>query len=216
LIWLGLAAILLAGAAVAGSYILRRSSARSTAPLATPARSPAPSPRRAAPTAGPDEVVIAPRILERATPAATASQVHESGRQPTTAPLAAPTRVPAATPAAPAAPPPSAGDETIEGTVTAPKLKSFLDRWSTEPIERKARRALEVANVSNFWAITHPDDPFTQELKVSLPRMLREGTEAALDEGKPGLARLFHGAYRLFRFSPADPDLARRVRQAPG
>jgi serine/threonine protein kinase len=212
MVWSGLAAVLLAAAAVAGSHILRRPSARSAVSVTPPTRAPAPA--RAAPTAGPDEIVIAPRILERATPAGGAPPLQEPARQPAAAPTVVPTRIAAAAPTAPASSPPEPGDETIEGTVTAAKLKGFLDRWNTAPIERKARRALEVANVSNFWAITHPDDPFTQELKVSVPRLLRDGTEAALADGKPGLARLFHGAYRLFRFSPPDPDLARRVRQA--
>ncbi len=213
MVWLGVVAVLLAGAAVAASYILRTPPAPRVLPGAAPKASPArPS---LAPTAGPDEVVIAPRILERVTPVAAASPVQEPARQQAAVATAAPTRIPAAAPAAPASSPPEAGSESIEGTVTAAKLRDFLDRWNRAPTERKARRALEVANVSNFWAITHPDDSFTQELKSSLPRMLRDATESALDSGKPGLARLFHSAYRLFRFSPLDPELARRVRQAP-
>jgi hypothetical protein len=212
MVWSGLAAVLLAAAAVAGSHILRRPSARNTVSVTPPTHAPALA--RAAPTAGPDEIVIAPRILERVTPAGGAPPLQEPARQPAAGTTVVPTRIAAPAPTAPASSPPEPGDETIEGTVTAAKLKGFLDRWNSASIERKARRALEVANVSNFWAITHPDDPFTQELKVSVPRMLREGTETALADAKPGLARLFHGAYRLFRFSPPDPDLARRVRQA--
>ena len=93
-------------------------------------------------------------------------------------------------------------------------MRRHLDLWSQRPIERRAHRALEVVNAVNFWTVTHPDDPYTLELKRSLPQTLKSDTETALAGGQPALARLFYRAYRQFRFSPPDPDLTRRVREA--
>jgi len=42
---------------------------------------------------------------------------------------------------------------------------------------------------------------------------LKADAETALSAGQPGLARLAFRAYRQFRFSPSDADLARRVRE---
>ena len=42
------------------------------------------------------------------------------------------------------------GDATLEGTVTATKLKAFLQRWSTLPIQRRAHRAMEIAGAATF------------------------------------------------------------------
>src|SRR6185369_2439697 len=100
------------------------------------------------------------------------------------------------------------------GTMTGPRLRGLLEHWTRRPIERRAHRAMEVARVANFWTATHPDDPFTPELKARLPRLFRSDTEAALDAGQPGLARLFFRAYRQLRFSPPDPGLAARVRRS--
>jgi hypothetical protein len=102
----------------------------------------------------------------------------------------------------------------MEGAVTAAKLKRFLLVWSRRPVERRAHRAMEIAGAANFWAVTHPDDPYTPELKRWLPQTLKSETKSALANGQPVLARLFYRAYRQLRFSPPDPDLARSVREA--
>jgi hypothetical protein len=73
---------------------------------------------------------------------------------------------------------------------------------------------LEIADVANFWTVTHPEDSYTPELKRWLPQALKSDTETALADHQPALARLFFRAYRQLRFSPPDPDLARRVREA--
>ena len=73
---------------------------------------------------------------------------------------------------------------------------------------------MEVAGAANFWTLTHPQDSYTPELKRGLPRTLKSDAEAALANRQPALARLFYRAYRQLKFSPPDPDLARRVRQA--
>jgi hypothetical protein len=75
-------------------------------------------------------------------------------------------------------------------------------------------RAMEIANAANFWVTAHPDDAFTAELKRDLPRILKAQTVAAIDNHQPLFARMFHQAYRQVRFSPLDPELAQRVRQA--
>jgi hypothetical protein len=98
--------------------------------------------------------------------------------------------------------------------MTAPRLRGVLEQWTRRPIERRAHRAMEIARAANFWTATHPDDPFTPELKARLPLLLKTDTETALAEGQPALARLFFHAYRQLRFSPADPVLGSRVRRA--
>jgi hypothetical protein len=105
-------------------------------------------------------------------------------------------------------------EEPIEGAITEARFREFLDQWTRRPIERRAQRAMEIARVANFWTATHPDDPFSPELKGRLPRILKSDTEAALAAGQPALARLFHRAYRQLRSSPPDSDLADRVRRA--
>ena len=101
----------------------------------------------------------------------------------------------------------------MEGALTAARLRRLLDQWSRRPFERRAHRAMDVARGANFWVAAHPDDPFTPELKRRLPGILKSDTEAALSAGQPALARLFYRAYRQFRFSPSDADLAERVRR---
>ncbi|HSP93878.1 MAG TPA: hypothetical protein VLU06_04955, partial [Thermoanaerobaculia bacterium] len=168
----------------------------------------------AAPTSGPDEVVIAPRIVEQRTPAETEMRPETSTRPPPTqAPAPAPTQPPPG-PTNAAAVPGDTGDEPLEGVITAAKLKRFLQQWSGRPLERRARRASDVADAANFWAVTHPDDSYTAELKRWLPQALKSDTETALGNRQPVLARLSYRAYRQLKFSPPDPDLARSVRQA--
>jgi serine/threonine protein kinase len=205
--------VLLAGGAVAaaiaaGLYILQKPAAPYSAPPALPTFAAALSPT-AEPTAGPDEIVIAPRIVEQPSPTASIP----SPVPPTRAPTAR--SVPTAPPASAAASPPEeAGEDSLEGPVTAARFRKFLDQWARRPIERRARRAPEIARVANFWAATHPDDPFAPELKARLPGMLKFDTEAALSGNQPALARLFWRAYRQLNFSPPDPELAQRVRRA--
>jgi hypothetical protein len=99
--------------------------------------------------------------------------------------------------------------------VTAARFRGILEQWTRRPFGRRAHRAIEITRAANFWTATHPDDPFSPELKARLPRLLKSDTEAALAAGQPVLARLFWRAYRQFRFSPPDPDLAARVRGLP-
>ncbi len=204
-----LAGGVVAAAIAAGLYILHKPAAPRSAPAAVPtfAASLAPT---AAPTAGPDEIVIAPRIVEQPSPTPSVPSPVPPTRVPTarSVPTAAP-------PTAVAAPPPEeAGEDRLEGPVSAARFRKFLDQWARRPIERRAHRALEIAHVANFWAATHPDDPFAPELKSRLPRMLKSDTEAALSGDQPALARLFWRAYRQLKFSLPDPDLAERVRRA--
>jgi hypothetical protein len=197
-----------AAAIAAGIYILQKPVARYSAPPAV-ATFAAPLAPTAAPTAGPDEIVIAPRIVEQPSP----TRSVPSPVPPTRAPARS---VPTAAPPTPgaASQPEDAGEDPLEGPVTAARFKRFLDQWARRPIERRAHRALEIAHVANFWAATHPDDPFAPELKTRLPRMLKSDAESALSEGQPALARLFWRAYRQLKFSPPDPELAERIRRA--
>jgi len=213
---LAAAGVLLA-AAIAGAYFVLKRSAGPRRPSPPASATAASAPPTRAPTGGPDEVVIAPRIVEQRTPTENPLPAVSPARELT--PRAEPTRAPAAPPAAAATEAPAAhsdanADAPIEGVLTESKLKNFLRAWQARPVERRARRAMEIAGIGNFWAATHPNEPFTAGLKVSLPQTLKAETEAALASGQPALARLFHNAYRQFRFSPPDPDLTRRVRQA--
>jgi serine/threonine-protein kinase len=209
----------LVAAAVATSYyIVRRPAARRRlAPVSPVSPTAAPETRpTAAPTSGPDQVIVAPRIIEERTPTGSAPATAALPREPT--PGREPARVPTVAPApSPAPTPPAAAeapDVSIEGTLTPEKIRRFLRLWETRPIERRATRAMEVANAANFWVTTHPDDPFTPELKRDLPRMMKAQTVAAIDNHQPVYARMFHQAYRQLKFSPLDPELAQRVRQA--
>jgi serine/threonine protein kinase len=207
-----LACVLGAGAIAAVFSILNKPAAPAPIPSAVPASAVSTEPT-AAPTAGPDEIVIAPRIVEQRTPTLLAPSPAEATRPPAT--RAVPTRAPPALPTPPAASPQSGSlEEPIEGAITAARFRGFLDQWTRRPIERRAQRAMEIARAANFWTATHPDDPFSPELKGRLPRILKSDTETALAAGQPALARLFYRAYRQLRFSPPDSDLAVRVRRA--
>jgi serine/threonine-protein kinase len=210
---LWVAAVLLVVAGASAFFILHRSPSPRSAPSPVPTFAASIAPTYA-PTSGPDEVVIAPRIVEQRTPT-------ETGLRPEVPTRLPPTQAPAPTPAQPpsgptnaAAVPGDTADEPLEGVVTAAKLKRFLQQWSSRPLERRARRALDVADAANFWAVTHPDDSYTAELKRWLPQALKADTEMALGNQQPVLARLFYRAYRQLKFSPPDPDLARSIRQA--
>jgi eukaryotic-like serine/threonine-protein kinase len=210
---LWVAAVLLAVAGTAAFFILHRSASRRSAPPPVPTFAASITPT-AAPTNGPDEVVIAPRIVEQRTPGETELRPETPTRPPPTqAPAQAPTQPPPG-PTNEAALPGDTGDEPLEGVITAAKLKRFLHQWSSRPLERRARRASDVADAANFWAVTHPDDSYTAELKRWLPQTLKSDTETALGNRQPVLARLSYRAYRQLKFSPPDPDLARSVRHA--
>ena len=213
----------LVAVAVAGAFlIVRKPAARPRPSNPAPTSPPATRPT-AAPTSGPDQVIVAPRIIEQATPvetpaaaAPTPAPAHEAARKSEAARTPASKAPPP--PAAPAtpAPEPDAGEkaETIEGVPTPEKLRNLLRVWESRPVDRRARRAGDVADAANFWVATHPSDPFTEELKRELPGKLKTQTEMALASHQPVFARMFHHAYRQLRFAPLDPDLAQRVRQA--
>jgi hypothetical protein len=54
-----------------------------------------------------------------------------------------------------------------------------------------------------------------QQLKADLPGLLKQETLEALGQKRPFLARLFHQAYLILDFAPADAELARRVNAVP-
>jgi eukaryotic-like serine/threonine-protein kinase len=191
----------LLAAAIAGSYyIVKGSARRPKSPRPAPTFSPAARATPVPTSSGPDQVIIAPRIIEQRTP----TEIPPLTVAPTLA--AAPTATAGSA---------AEGDEPpIEGGLTPEKIRNLLSVWESRPVERRARRALEIANAANFWVLAHQDDPYAAELKRDLPRRLKIQTEAALENRQPVLARMFHRAYRQFHFSPPDPGLARRVRQS--
>lgn len=207
-----LAGVLIAAAIGGALYILNRPAAPRPSPSPVPTFAAAIAPM-AAPTSGPDEIVIAPRIVEQPTPTRIATSPPAPTREPP--PRTVPTPLPSAPPGPAAAPPPAeTAEDPLDGAVSAARLRSFLDQWSRRPLERRARRAMEIARVANFWTTTHPDDPFSPELKSRLPLIFKSDTESALSGGQPALARVFYRAYRQLKFSPPDPELAELVRRA--
>jgi eukaryotic-like serine/threonine-protein kinase len=205
-----LVSVLAAAAIAAGLYILKRPGPPVPASAAVPTIPISAAPT-AAPTAGPDDVVIAPRIVEQRAP----TPAEPSPVPPTRAPVTrtVPTRVPTALPAPANDAAAETPDEPIKGGVPAARFRANLEQWASRPIARRAHRAVEIALAANFWIVTHPDDPYSPELKAQLPRILKADTETTLAAGQPALARLFFRAYRQFRFSPPDPDLAGRIRR---
>jgi serine/threonine protein kinase len=207
-----LAGVLAAGAIAVGLYILNRPGAPVPVPEAVPTLSVSAEPTPVL-TPGPDEIVIAPRIVEQRTPTLAAPSPVAPTRVPVT--RAVPGRTPSPSPApADVSPPAETPDEPIKGGVPAARFRANLEQWASRPIARRAHRAVEIALAANFWIVTHPGDPYSPELKAQLPRILKSDTEIALATDQPVLARLFFRAYRQFRFSPPDPDLAGRVRRA--
>ncbi len=194
-------------------YLIHRPAAPRPAPTALSATAAPTPPPRWTPTAAPDDVVIAPRILERLTPAEAAVPTERARAPSVLPPGLVPTSVP--TPFSTAAATATLTPEALEipglGVLTPQKIRRVLDQWTSRPIDRRAHRAMEVANMANTWVAAHPDDPFTADLKQWLPRTLKRDTEAALGTAEPFLAMLFYRAYRQLDFAPDDADLARRV-----
>ena len=212
-----LAGALLA-AAIAGSYyIVRRpaSRPRPSKPAPTPAPAAQPTP---VPTSGPDQVIVAPRIIEQATPvetpAAAPTPTRPAAAHPEHTRVPSPKPQPSPAPPTPAAPSAEPEETAIQGVPTPEKLRNMLRNWESRPIDRRAHRAMDVANAANFWVATHPGDPFTDELKREVTGALKTQALAAVDNHQPFYARMFHHAYRQLRFAPPDPDLAQRVREA--
>ena len=204
-LWLAGGALALAAAAAALSYVLHRPVAarRAAASAPTPAAA-SPAPR---PTEAPDEVVVAPRILEDATPP-----------PPTRAPTARPAPTPAPTPASPSVPAPAAeAAPALElpgvGTLDSARLRRMLDDWSERPIEKRAFQAVRLAYVSNRWIAAHPEDVTALDIRRRLPKMLRDDSDAALGSTppRPALAFEFAAAYLQLAFAPKDPEIERRV-----
>ena len=211
-----LAAALVAAAVGTSWYIVRKPASRRRPAPVSPTTAP-PARPTAAPTSGPDQVIVAPRIIEERTPTESAPPTALPPREPTRGPEPSrPPTVPPAPSPVPISPAPvaEAPDAPIEGTLTPEKMRRFVRVWESRPVERRAMRATEIANAANFWVTAHPDDAFTAELKRDLPRILKAQTVAAIDNHQPLFARMFHQAYRQLRFSPLDPELAQRVRQA--
>lgn len=208
--WL-LGLFLLITVAAGLSVLYRRETARQTpsAPLTIVARRPA-TPAWT-PTPAPDDVVIAPRILEQPTKAEPIVTGIPPGRVPAQVPTPPSTAfVPTA---AAAQPTPEAPEASGGAGFTAEEFKRLLDQWAARPIDRRAHRAMEVANMANHWVATHPDEPFTGNLREWLPATLKGETETALDNARPVLAVLFYRAYQHLSFAPIDPGLARRMNE---
>ena len=226
--WLLGGALALAAAAAALSLVLHRPAA-----IAGAAATPSPSPSLAAvptppPTKASDEVVIQPRILEgpteTASPAPTrARPTAEAGAAAVPPPApAAPTPPPRAV-AAPTPPPVSAPApaEAPDGTLTLPgageidaaRLRRMLGDWTSRPIERRANQAIRMAYVANQWVKAFPADPLSGDIRRTLPRALRDDSDASLSSSppRPGLAFEFAAAYLQLAFAPRDPELEQRV-----
>ena len=213
--WLVGGSIALAAAAAALALVLHRPGPASRSAAA-------PSPPPAAATAVPtrpgsdkaDEIVIAPHILEDATPTAAAPTPRPTAARP------APTSVPpTAVPTPPPAPlPPAPGTgEPVDipgmGELTAPKVRRMIDNWSAKPLQARAFQAVRVAYVANQWVRANPKDPLSLELSRQLPGTLKEQSDAAMNgtPKRPALAFEFATAYLQLSFAPRDPEMEQRV-----
>src|SRR5262249_51206290 len=149
---------------------------------------------RQTPTPAADEVVIAPRILEN-TPVATAPRPTNT-HVPTRAAAVLPTQTPAAIPTAPVSTPTPPPFLMPNGKpLTQRMLRRWIGDWTRFSMERRAHAAVRVAYASRYWIRTHPDEPFSAELKQMLPRNLKDDANTAESNRRPALAMEFLVAY---------------------
>jgi tRNA A-37 threonylcarbamoyl transferase component Bud32 len=207
--WLVGGAIALAAVAAAFAVVLHRPAP----PLRLPA-DPTPAPRVLLPTqpADADALVSAPRILEEETPTARPSPVPPPTRVPPAVAAPNPTSTPV-----PAVAPPAAGPLVLPGIgeLTSRKMRRILDDWRGRPIERRANQAVRVAYIANRWVKAYPDDPLSEEIRTTLPKALRDDSDASLNgvPSRPGRAFEFAAAYLQLGFATADPEMERRVNE---
>jgi hypothetical protein len=104
------------------------------------------------------------------------------------------------------------------GELTVKKVRRIVDDWKTRPLERQAMQAVRVAYVANQWVKANPDDSLSAEIKATLPKALRDGSDAALNATppRPGFAFEFATAYLQLAFAPPDPEMERRVLRLQG
>ncbi|HTR01676.1 MAG TPA: protein kinase, partial [Thermoanaerobaculia bacterium] len=158
-------------------------------------------------------------LLARRCAAPPAAKPPRPPAVPTAAPSLAPTdaptpEAPIATPAplepTPAPVPEGAAVLSEERTMAPDALRRLVAQWKTLPAEARARRALEIAHRANRVSETHPADPATTELDLSLPPYLKAQALSALDAAEPLVAVLYFRAYKALDFAARDPELERR------
>ena len=164
------------------------------------------------PTAAPDDVVVAPRILED-TPASSPTRPPHT-RVPTRAqtepPTAAATVIPS--PIAANGPPAPEPLRMPGGQVVNEKmLRRWIDDWTSQPVDKRAREAVRIAYLAKSWMQTHSNERFARELQPMLSKRLRDDADSAQSGGRPGLAIQFLVAY--LQLNPNDADAFNRLTQ---
>ncbi|HEX7251547.1 MAG TPA: serine/threonine-protein kinase [Thermoanaerobaculia bacterium] len=198
----------------AGLFVIKRRSDHPRAAVRPP--TPAPTAAAAIPTvSAPDDVVVAPRILENATPSPAAERIV-----PTRVPVTHPPvqgAVPPPPPAVQAPPPPPPPAEATPAVprlpdgseITAPRLSRMVENWTGKPLERRAEEAVRLAYLVRYYSNAHAGDSFAQETKQSLSKGLKEDAEIARSNRRPAIEAKFLVA-RL-ELEPTDEESLRRL-----
>ena len=211
-------AAVIVAAALAAYGIVHREDSRAPGPAPTPAEAPLTVPTPTSSPA-PDDVVRGPRIVEQPTPAEgivrtvprpAPTRVPTSPPPPTEAPAPPPTTAPLAGPAsAPTTPLPLRVPG--EGELTEKKLRRIVQNWTTLPLERRANQAVRTAYLANSWAVSHPGDVFSAEVRSTLTKSLKDDAETAASQGRPFLAMEFTVAY--LQLNPNDSQALEKLRE---
>jgi eukaryotic-like serine/threonine-protein kinase len=206
---LAVASVVIVAAAI--SIVTRGGRHRRTS-VEVPTPAPLASAAMPSPTAAPDDVVIGARIVEATTPGETATRVAPTAvaTKPraevhTAIPTPAPTEPPAAS-TRPAAALPRLPDGS---ELSAARLRRMTDAWSLKPLERRSEEAVRLAYFVRSWAGAHPDDPLGQDIRRSVIKSLREDSQTAERNQRPGLEAKFLVA--CLELAPEDEDSLRRL-----
>ncbi len=68
-----------------------------------------------------------------------------------------------------------------------------------------------MAYVANQWVRKNPEDALSSEIRQTLPRTLREDSDALWNESRPKLSVELARAYLQLAFAPRDTEIERRV-----
>jgi len=200
-----------------GPEPLSPAAARGTVARATPAREEVP-----------DEITVtAPRVIEHAVQDAGRIRPHPEYRGssapaataaiPPPKPPDVPTAPPGLTPVSIFAParasPESVPPPRSKHAATPEGAKRVFEQWKTQPVQGRARTAIEIAEMANRIVAVYPDDPLAREIRERLPQAFKAGAESSWNSTRPFLGVLFYRAYKQLTFAPPDPDLEARAEQ---
>jgi hypothetical protein len=90
-------------------------------------------------------------------------------------------------------------------------LRRWIDDWTSQPVDKRAREAVRIAYLAKSWMQTHSNERFARELQPMLSKRLRDDADSAQSGGRPGLAIQFLVAY--LQLNPNDADVFNRLTQ---